>query len=97
MNLPTTPGQTVWANFSIAGKGAYEFICTISGHFSAGMLGWLYVGWAPAPPPTPPGTALVDVAFLIGGGALLLLSVLLTLVATFVGRFPRSPPKSGYH
>lgn len=98
VDVPVAPtsGSVVWANFTITGKGAYEFICAISGHFAHGMFGWLYVGYAPAPPPSPPSTALVDVAFLIGGGAVLALALLLTVVATFIGRFPPAPPKSGH-
>ncbi|MCI4337020.1 MAG: hypothetical protein L3K17_07515 [Thermoplasmata archaeon] len=98
VQVPATPGQVVWANFTITGKGAFEFICEIPGHYSlpSGMFGWLYVGYAPAPPPPPPGSALVDTPFLLGAGALLGLAVLFTLAATFVGRFPRQPGE-GHH
>ncbi|HZY91333.1 MAG TPA: hypothetical protein VFG07_00955 [Thermoplasmata archaeon] len=91
VNIPTTTGTPVWANFTITGKGAYEFICEISGHFQGGMFGWLYVGYTPLPPPPPPSSAIVDSVFLVGAGALLGIALLLTVVATFVGRFPRSP------
>lgn len=91
VQVPTTSGQVVYANFTITGKGAYQFICEAPGHYNAGMDGWLYVGWAPTPPPPPPGTAIVDTPVLLGAGALLGVAVLFTLASTFVGRFPRSP------
>lgn len=97
VNVPTTPGVPVWANFTITGKGAFEFICEVPGHFAGGMFGWLYVGYAPSPPPPPPSTALMDVGFLVGAGGLLGLAVLLTVVATFVGRFPRAPKDPPHH
>lgn len=97
VNVPTTPGVPAWANFTITGKGAYEYICEASGHFAGGMFGWLYVGWSPAAPPAPPSSALVDVAFLIGGGALLLLALVLTVIASLVGRFPRGPAPPPHH
>ncbi|HYK92469.1 MAG TPA: hypothetical protein VEY07_00290 [Thermoplasmata archaeon] len=97
VNVPTTSGVPVWANFTITGKGAYEFICEVSGHFQGGMFGWLYVGYTPAPPPPPPSSAIVDPLVLAGAGALLGLAVVLTVVATFVGRFPRPPGGSGGH
>jgi uncharacterized cupredoxin-like copper-binding protein len=96
VNVPTTPGVPVWANFTITAKGAYEFICEVSGHFAHGMYGWLYVGYTPSPPAAPPSTALLDVSFLVGAGALLGLAILLTVVATFVGRFSR-PPRGPAH
>ena len=97
VNVPTTSGVPVWANFTITGKGAYEFICEVPGHFAGGMYGWLYVGYTPAPPPAPPSSALLDVGFLAGAGGLLALAVVLTLVATFVGRFPRAPKGPSHH
>ncbi len=98
VQVPTTSGSPVWANFTVTGKGAFEFICEIPGHFAGGMFGWLYVGFSPAPPPAPPSSAIVDGGFLLAAGSLLGLAVLLTLVATFVGRFPRRPPgPSGPH
>ena len=99
VNVPTTPGAPVWANFTITGKGAFEFICTVPGHFRlpTGMYGWLYVGWVPTPPPPPPSSAIVDTAFLAGAGVLLAVGVLLTVVATFGGRFPRQPSTSSHH
>src|SRR5579862_9853840 len=58
----TVPGSggSVWANFTVSGVGIYEYVCTISGHFSQGMFGFLYVG-VPVPPPAPaPSTAIVE-------------------------------------
>lgn len=96
VQVPQSAGPVVYANFTITGKGAYQFICEVPGHYQAGMDGWLYVGWVPTPPPPPPGSALIDTPVLIGAGALLGLAVLFTLAATFAGRFPRSPG-TGHH
>ena len=94
VDVPSSTGGAVWANFTITGHGTFEFICTVPGHFAGGMFGWLYVGYLPAPPPAPPSSALVDVAVLAGAGGLLGVALLLTVIGTFTGRFPggRSPP-----
>lgn len=96
VQVPTTSGVVVYANFTITAKGAYQFICEVPGHFSGGMYGWLYVGWAPTPPPAPPGSELIDTPILLGAGALLALAVVFTLAGTFAGRFPRQPGE-GHH
>ncbi len=95
--VPTTSGVPVWANFTVTGKGAFEFICEIPGHFAGGMFGWLYVGYSPSPPPAPPSSAIVDSSFLVVAGSLLGLALLLTVVATFVGRFPPRSPGEPRH
>jgi uncharacterized cupredoxin-like copper-binding protein len=88
VNVPLTPGQVVWANFTVTQKGVYQFICEIPGHLGAGMEGYLYIG-VPAPAVVaPPSTAIVEPALLLAGGALLVVGVVLALVASLVGRIP---------
>jgi uncharacterized cupredoxin-like copper-binding protein len=96
VNVPTTPGQVVWANFTITQAGTYQYLCEIPGHFAAGMVGYLYVGVTPPAVAPPPSTAIVDPLLLAGGGALLGIGVLLTLSASLVGRFPPRSP-TGHH
>ena len=99
VNVPTVTGEPVWANFTLTGKGAFEFICTVPGHFRLpnGNFGWIYVGWTPAPPAAPARSAFVGVAFLAGAGGLLAIGVVLAAAANFAGRFPRSAPPPGHH
>jgi uncharacterized cupredoxin-like copper-binding protein len=82
-------GTSVWANFTVRGPGIYQYLCTVTGHFANGMYGYLYVDVAPPPPPVQPSTALVETWVLIGSGALLGAGVLIAVVASFSGRFPR--------
>ncbi|MCI4321409.1 MAG: plastocyanin/azurin family copper-binding protein [Thermoplasmata archaeon] len=88
VNVPLTPGQVVWANFTITQKGVYQYICEIPGHLGAGMEGYLYVGVPPPPVVAPPSTAVVEPALLLAGGALLVVGVVLALAASLVGRIP---------
>ena len=93
--VPSVPGGTVWANFTIPGPGVYEYICTVTGHFQNGMFGFLYVGVPVPPPPPVPSTAIVDTWVLVGSAILLGIGVAFTAVAAFAGRFPpRSTPPS---
>ncbi|HKV89691.1 MAG TPA: plastocyanin/azurin family copper-binding protein [Thermoplasmata archaeon] len=90
VNVPSTPGQVVYANFTIAQKGVYQYICEIPGHLAAGMEGYLYIG-VPAPASVaPPSTDVVQPWLLVGGGAILGVGVVLALAASLVGRIP--PP-----
>jgi uncharacterized cupredoxin-like copper-binding protein len=92
VNVPTSPGAVVWANFTILHPGVYEYICTIPGHFSSGMNGSLYVG-VPAPIPAAPlSTAIVMPWVLYGGFGLLGVGAVLAGAALLVGR---SPPPTG--
>ena len=88
VSLPTTPGQVVWANFTVSQKGVYQFICEIPGHLGAGMQGYLYVGVPPPANVSAPGTAIIEPLLLLGGGALLGMGVVLALVASLIGRIP---------
>jgi uncharacterized cupredoxin-like copper-binding protein len=95
--VPTTSGVVATVNFTLAQKGVYEFICTVPGHFAAGMFGYLYVG-VPAPAvAAPPGSAIVEYWVLIAAGALLGIGVLLAVVAAFTGRFPASENAPRHH
>jgi len=96
VTVPTTPGQVIWANFTIPKAGVYQFVCEIPGHFAAGMVGYLYVGVAPPAVAPPPSTAIVEPILLLGGGALLGIGAFLALSASLVGRFPPRAP-SGHH
>jgi uncharacterized cupredoxin-like copper-binding protein len=96
VTVPTTPGQVIWANFTISKAGVYQFLCEIPGHFAAGMVGYLYVGVPPPAVAPPPSTAIVEPILLVGGGALLGIGALLALSASLVGRFPPRAP-TGHH
>ena len=94
--LQAVAGATVWANFTILKAGVYEFVCTVPGHFSSGMFGYLYAGVPVPPPAAPPSTQVVDTWLLGGSLALLGIAGLILLVATFAGRLPE-PPKRPEH
>jgi uncharacterized cupredoxin-like copper-binding protein len=95
--IPSTPGQSAWANFTIAGAGVYQYICTIPGHFQGGMTGFLYINTPPPAPQVPPSTAIVQSSLLIGTGVLLGIGVVLVAVASLVGRFPKAAPRESEH
>lgn len=94
VDVPAQPGGSVWANFTVAGPGIYEYICTIPGHFANGMFGWLYVGMAPPTPPPEPSAAIVAPLLLGGAGALLALGIGLAAAAAYVGRLATSKSAS---
>ncbi|HEV2231097.1 MAG TPA: plastocyanin/azurin family copper-binding protein [Thermoplasmata archaeon] len=94
VNVPTTAGVVASAQFTLNGKGVYEFICEVPGHFANGMFGFLYVG---VPLPTsaaPPSTAIVEGWVLAAAGSLLGVGVLLAATAAYVGRFPPRSARS---
>jgi uncharacterized cupredoxin-like copper-binding protein len=95
--VPSGAGSTVWANFTVPTPGVYEYICEITGHFSNGMFGFLYVGIPVPPPPVPPSTALIETWVLAGSGVLLAIGIAIAVIASFAGRFPRSPGSRGGH
>ncbi len=92
--VPGGAGSTVWANLTVKAPGIYQYICTVTGHFANGMTGFLYVGVPVPPPPVAPSTAIVDTWVLVGTVGLLAVGVLLAVVASYSGRFPR---RSGGH
>jgi uncharacterized cupredoxin-like copper-binding protein len=95
--VPSSPGGTVWANFTVPAPGVYEYICTVTGHFQNGMFGFLYVGVpVPAPPPVP-STAIVDAWVLAGSAILLGIGIAFTAAAAFAGRFPPRSTPPGHH
>ncbi len=94
-SVPIGAGSSVWANFTVAAPGVYEYICEVPGHFASGMFGFLYVGVTPTPPPPPPSTAVVESWVLAGSLGLLGIGVVLAVVASFSGRFPRAPGSHG--
>ncbi len=95
VNVPAVGGGTVWANFTVAKPGIYEYICEISGHFQSGMFGFLYVGVSPPAPPAAPSTAVVESWVLAGSAVLLAVGGVLVLVATYTGRLPHRT--GGHH
>ena len=95
--VPSTPGGTVWANFTIPAPGVYQYICTVTGHFQNGMYGFFYVGVPVPPPPPVPSTAIIDAWILVGSAILLGIGVAITAAAAFGGRFPRSSAPPGHH
>jgi uncharacterized cupredoxin-like copper-binding protein len=97
VNVPSGPGSTVWANFTVPGPGIYQYLCEVSGHFANGMTGFLYVGVAPPPSAGPPSTAVVEVWVLVGSGVLLGFGVLAAIVASYAGRFPASAREESEH
>jgi uncharacterized cupredoxin-like copper-binding protein len=96
--VPTSAGSFNNGSFVLSAPGYYEFICTIPGHFLAGMFGFLYAG---VPTPAPPAAAVVSTAIvqsevLIGGGTLLGIGVILSAAASITGRIPPSKPGEGH-
>ncbi len=89
--VPSGAGSAVWANFTIAHAGVYQYICTIPGHFASGMYGFVYANVVPPPPPAPPSTAIVQGWVLVGAGLLLVVALLVGLSAAYVGRLPPKP------
>ena len=96
-NVPALPGGSAWANFTIPAPGIYEYICEVSGHFGAGMFGFLYVGVPVPPPPPAPSTAIVEGWVLTGSAILLGVGVVLTAVAALAGRFPPRTESHDHH
>jgi len=91
VTVPTTGNKTVVADFTILKAGVYEFVCTVPGHFTSGMYGFLYVGVPVPTPPAAPSTAIVQTWVLMGSLVLLGIGGLLLLVATATGRFSGRP------
>jgi len=96
-NVPALTGGTAWANFTISSPGVYMYICEISGHFAAGMFGYLYVGVPVPAPPAPPSTAIVDGWVLVGSALLVGIGVVFVALAAFAGRFPPRSTPPGHH
>ncbi len=95
---PAGAGTFSNASFVVSTPGYYEFICSVPGHFTAGMFGFLYVGVpAPAAATGNLSAALVQQEVLIGGGALLGIGLILALVAAFTGRFSGSASAESKH
>ena len=97
VSVPDSPGGSVWANFTAPAVGVYEYVCTVPGHFTQGMYGFLYVGVPVPPPPASPSTAIVSVPILAGSAVLLGIGLVLALVSTYGGRFPKRPTSSEHH
>jgi uncharacterized cupredoxin-like copper-binding protein len=95
--VPLSAGTYNNGSFVISAPGYYEYICTVPGHFSSGMYGFLYVGVAAPAPAVGPAvsTAIVQSEILIGGGSLLAIGLILAAAASVSGRVP--PKTSGGH
>jgi uncharacterized cupredoxin-like copper-binding protein len=96
-SLGPSPPKPIWANFTVPSVGIYEYVCTITGHFAAGMYGFLYVGVPVPPPPPTPSTAIVAIPILVGSAVLLGVGVVLALGTAYLGRLPKKPPAGGPH
>lgn len=97
--VPASTGTYNSGSFVISAPGYYEYICTIPGHFDAGMFGFLYAG-VPEPAPVVPvvvSSAIVQSEILIGGGSLLGIGVVLAVAASITGRVPPSKPDEAHH
>lgn len=94
--VPSLPGGTVWANFTVPGPGVYEYICTVPGHFASGMYGFFYVGVPVPAPPVAPSTAIVGGGLLIGSAILLGIGVVLAAFTALAGRFPPRTENPGH-
>ncbi len=94
VSVPGGAGGSVWANFTVAVPGVYEYACTVPGHFTAGMYGFLYVGVAVPPAPPTPSNAVVEIPILAGSAVLLGIGAALAFASAYVGRLPRRPASS---
>lgn len=95
VNVPGSTNGFVWANFTVPAAGVYQYVCTITGHYTNGMFGYLYVGVPPPAVAPPPSTAIVEAGVLLGAFALLGVGVVLVAVSGLVGRFPKPPRTEG--
>jgi uncharacterized cupredoxin-like copper-binding protein len=91
------PPKPIWANFTVPAIGVYEYVCTVTGHFTAGMYGFLYVGVPVPPPPPTPSTAIVAIPILVGSAVLLGVGIVLALGSAYLGRLPKKPRTDGPH
>lgn len=99
VTIPASAGGTAVASFTIPAAGVYEYVCTVPGHFTSGMFGFLYAGVPVPAASAPPSTAIVETWVLAGSAVLLGIGVMIAIVGSFTGRFPRSPspPHHGGH
>jgi hypothetical protein len=99
INISATQGGMTVASF-VAPKtlGSYQYFCTETGHFAAGMEGVMGVGITVGPPPPPPGIGTP--VFIIAGVIVGL--VILAIVLGFVvgkregARHEMPPERLGY-
>jgi hypothetical protein len=95
INISATQGSVTPAVF-VAPKviGSYQFFCTETGHFAAGMEGFMGVGITVGPPPPPPSVGLP--VFIIAGtivGLVILAIVLGFVVGRREGSKHEMPPE----
>lgn len=94
-NISGTSGAQVTVQFTAPPKiGSYQFFCTQTGHFAAGMEGFLGVGISVGPPPAPPGVG--DAVFIISGvivGLVILAIILGFVVGRREGATHEMPPE----
>jgi uncharacterized cupredoxin-like copper-binding protein len=97
VTVPSGGGSNVTANVVVQAPGVYEYICVESGHFAAGMFGFLYVGVPVPPTPPAPSTAIVETWVLIGSAILAGIGGTIALATSLAGRLPRAPGQHGGH
>lgn len=96
-NVTVPSGGSIWANFTMNGPGVYMYICEEPGHFASGMLGFLYVN-VPVPASAAPSTAVVLIWVLGAAGVVVAVGLILTIIASYTGRFPPKPKgPEGHH
>ena len=96
VSVPSGSGSSVWANFTMRGPGVYMFICEVPGHFASGMFGFLYVD-VPLPAVSAPATGIILGGVLGGAAALIVVGVVLSMAASYTGRFPPRTREGGPH
>jgi hypothetical protein len=95
INISSTQGSVTVASFTAPTQiGSYQFFCTETGHFAAGMEGLMGVGISVGPPPPPPGIGTP--VFIIAGvivGLVILAIVLGFVVGKREGSKHEMPPE----
>jgi uncharacterized cupredoxin-like copper-binding protein len=95
INISATQGSMTVASFVAPTKiGSYQFFCTETGHFAAGMEGLMGVGISVGPPPPPPGIGTP--VFIIAGvivGLVILAIVLGFVIGKREGSKHEMPPE----
>lgn len=95
LNLGSTVGAVINSGpITLPSKaGTYWFVCTVPGHFAAGMYGHLYDGTTPVPPTSlPTETSVIQLGILAVAAVAVGLSALLVLMGSSGDRPKVSSP-----
>ena len=93
LHLSTTGTTYTSAPVTFPKHGVFWFVCTIPGHFQAGMYGFLYVGSTPTPPTTIPTQVNVLQVGIIAVSAVILGVAAFVLLAGMGERVRVPPPR----